>query len=351
MKKYRRQRNYGCRIHDQYTYFGMRTIVLENDLVRISLLLDKGTEIFEYLYKPSDLDFMWLTENGVQNPTDYLPTSPDPVSTFIDYYPGGWQEVFPNGGGASTYKGAQMGQHGEVAHMAWDYEIVEDTPERISVCLGVRTKKTPFQLSKTLTLTRNSPSLTIEETLENVSGEPQQYMWGQHLAFGRPFLEAGCTIIMPEGLNILTENADSPVALPGTITRGTSNVWPNGVNDRGETVDLSRIPEVGTLSDIVYLHGFPKEAWYKVENDLLGMGMKVQWDGEAFPYLWFWQEYGATKDYPWYGRHYNIGLEPFSSYPTFGLEEAIRNGSAGCIGPRERKTFTMQTTPYPINQS
>ena len=44
-----RDRNYGCRINDEYTYRGMRVMVMENDLLRISILLDKGTTIFEYL--------------------------------------------------------------------------------------------------------------------------------------------------------------------------------------------------------------------------------------------------------------------------------------------------------------
>ncbi|MCD9025395.1 aldose 1-epimerase family protein [Cohnella silvisoli] len=85
-----------------------------------------------------------------------------------------------------------------------------------------------------------------------------------------------------------------------------------------------------------------------MENDAIGMGMKVEWDATAMPYLWHWQEYGATKGYPWYGRHYNIGVEPFSSYPTSGLEEVIRNGSAGYIGPKEVKTCWIRTSPYEI---
>lgn len=115
MNYFRKQRNYGCRIHDQITYMGMTTVVLENEKIRLSILVDKGTEIFEFVLKKRDLDFMWLTENGVQNPNQYLPTSPDSQSTFIDYYAGGWQEVFPNGGASSSYLGAQFGQHGEVA--------------------------------------------------------------------------------------------------------------------------------------------------------------------------------------------------------------------------------------------
>ncbi|MBO9605783.1 MAG: DUF4432 family protein [Paenibacillaceae bacterium] len=345
MFRYRPQRNYGCRIHDQLTYFGMRTVVLENERVRISILADKGTEIFEYLYKPRDLDLMWLSENGVQNPGDYLPTSPDPVSTFIDYYTGGWQEVFPNGGPTSVYRGAQFGQHGEVAHMPWDYEIVEDTQTRISVRFRVRTKKVPFQLTKTMSLESGSSSLRIEEQLENLSEIPLRFMWGHHLAFGKPFLQPGCRILVPDQVKIVTEAADSPVAEPGRVKRGAFYDWPYGVNEAGKPVDFSRLPNRGTPSEMLYLTGFGERAWYRLENNMLGMGMKVEWDGAMMPYLWYWQEFGATEGYPWYGRHYNIGLEPFSSYPTLGLEEAIRNDSAGSVGPGESKSFYVKVSP------
>lgn len=348
MSRYRVQRNYGCRIHDQYRYHGMRTVVLENELVRISLLVDKGTEIFEYLYKPKDLDFMWLSASGVQNPNDYLPTSPDPISSFVDYYPGGWQEVFPNGGPTSVYLGAQFGQHGEVAHMPWDYAIVEDTEQRVSVRFQVRTKKMPFQLSKTLTLESGSTSLLMDETMDNLSDIPLRYMWGQHIAFGKPFLEPGCCIFLPDGVTIITESLDSPVSQPGRVERSASYDWPYGATANRQTIDFSMLPEKGTPSEMIYLTGFGDTAWYRVENSSLGMGMKVEWDGKEMPYLWYWQEYGATEGYPWYGRHYNIGLEPFSSYPTLGLEEAVRNGSAGSIHAKESKTFRLKASPYAL---
>ncbi|NOU88381.1 DUF4432 family protein [Paenibacillus sp. LMG 31460] len=349
MSRYRPQRNYGCRIHDQYTYFGMRTIVLENNLVRISILAGKGTEIFEYLYKPKDLDFMWLTENGVQNPRDYLPTSPDPISTFVDYYPGGWQEVFPNGGPTSVYLGAQFGQHGEVAHMPWDYEIDEDTVERVAVSFRVRTKKMPFQLTKTVSLRNNSPTLILEEKLENLSDIPLRYMWGQHIAFGKPFLRPGCRIYLPDRAKIITESVESPVSTPGRVRRGVSYDWPYGLDKEGRAIDFSVLPSKGTPSEMIYLYGFGNQAWYRVENKSLDMGMKVAWDGAVMPYLWYWQEFGASKGYPWYGRNYNIGLEPFSSYPTLGLGVAVRNNSAGIVESRGVKSFWLKATPYSLN--
>jgi len=347
MKLYRKQRNYGCRIHDQYTYMGMRTVVLENDLVRISILVDKGTDVFEFLYKPLDLDYMWLTELGVHNPNRYLPTSPDPVSTFIDYFEGGWQEVFPNGGPTSSHLGAVYGQHGEVAHMPWDYTILEDTPERITVRFEVRTKKAPYHLCKDLSLAKGSASLTVRERMTNEGRTALRYMWGHHLAYGKPFLEPGCRIRLPDNLRIITEE---PGGGAGRIRRGEEHRWPVARDDEGRELDVSVLPPEGTASDIFYLTGFAKEAWYEIENERLGAGVRVDWDGEAMPHLWYWQEFGATPGYPWYGRHYNIGLEPFCGYPTHGLEAAVQNGSAGTVGPGESKTTSLKVTPYRIGE-
>jgi hypothetical protein len=74
----------------------------------------------------------------------------------------------------------------------------------------------------------------------------------------------------------------------------------------------------------------------------MGVRFRVEWDAATMPYLWYWQEYGASEGYPWYGRHYNIGLEPFSSYPTNGLAEAVENGSALTFGPREKRHFWLR---------
>lgn len=344
MHTYRSQRNYGCRIHDQYHYLGMRVIVLENQLVRISILPDRGTEIIEYLYKPLDLDFMWLTEKGVQNPAGDLPASADSQFSYIDYYSGGWQEIFPNGGIPSTYMGARFGQHGEVTHMKWDYEIVEDTEQSISVKFTVKTRMMPFQLTKTISLKSNSTELAINEKVTNLSGVALRYMWGQHIALGKPFLEEGCRIELPDGLHVIADPLDTRENEESRVARGAHHDWPKAISPKGDIVDLSVLPPVNTPSEIVYITGFQDEGWYRVKNDRIGAGIQVSWDASEMPYLWYWQEFGNTKKYPWYGRHYNIGLEPFSSFPTHGLEQAVHNDSAGKIAGGETKTFTMTAT-------
>lgn len=289
---------------------------------------------------------MWLTENGVGNPSDYLPTSPDPISTFIDYYPGGWQEVFPNGGPTSQSLGAVFGQHGEVAHMPWDYRILTDSADEIAVEFSVRPRKIPVTLKKTMSLTKGSPSLSITEEIYNLSDTTLQYMWGHHITFGKPFLSPGCRIELPQGLRIIAEGGDEDHY--GRIPRGKEHHWPLTIGWDGQPLDLSQLPPKGSPSDIVYLTGFDDEGWYKVVNPDIHLGVQVTWNTLTLPYLWFWQEYGGTHDYPWYGRHYNVGLEPFSSYPTGGLLEAITNGSARTLTGKSRQSVTLSYEPFAV---
>ena len=58
--------------------------------------------------------------------------------------------------------------------------------------------------------------------------------------------------------------------------------------------------------------------------------------------LSLWDEYEAPDVYPLYGRYCNIGPEPFSSFPTNGLEEAVDNGTSIALGARERRRFSLQ---------
>jgi Domain of unknown function (DUF4432) len=318
----------------------MRAVFLENELLRVGVLADKGTDIFEFNYKPRDVDFVWLSAGGVRNPTSYLSTSPDPMATFLDYYPGGWQEIFPNGGAPSSYLSARFGQHGEVSNLPWDYDIVRDDEDVVAVRFSVRTQKTPFLLEKELRLHSGERRLYIEETLTNESEVPLRAMWGHHITFGQPFLEEGCRIYLPDGATVVPH--DEPIHPEGRRVRGGKNyTWPLAEEERGEVVDLSVLPERGTLSEMLYLTEI-SDGWYEIENPQKSLGLRVGWDVEQMPYLWFWQEYGASEFYPWYGRHYNIGLEPFSSFPTNGLKEAVDNGTALSLGARERRRFSLR---------
>lgn len=336
---YRTQRNWGTRIHD-VIYRGMRLLILENELVRVGVLAGKGTDIIELNYKPMDLDFAWLAPGGVRNPNTIASTSADPTASFRDTYPGGWQEIFPNGGAPSSFDGASHGQHGEVFNVPWDVSVIEDTEDFVAVRFTVRTRKSPCLLEKTIHLHSGTAGFRLEERLVNESPVRVRAMWGHHITFGQPFLRPGCTIRVPDGITVIPHHED--VAAGGRRVSGTDLFpWPL---DPGNGIDLSVVPERGSPSDVVYLTGFSEDAWYEIMRAEKDIGSRVEWDASLMPNLWFWQEFGASTGYPWYGRNYNVGLEPFSSFPSSGLAEAVANDSALCLEPRQGRTFRLSFT-------
>ncbi len=113
----------------------MKTLTMEKELIRVSILVDKGTDIFEFLYKPLDLDVLWHSFNGIRSPATFTASKENPDGVFLDYYEGGWQELFPSIGDACTYRGAHIGTHGEVCHTPWGYRIEQDRPQEISTSL------------------------------------------------------------------------------------------------------------------------------------------------------------------------------------------------------------------------
>jgi hypothetical protein len=184
----------------------------------------------------------------------------------------------------------------QVSNLPWDYEIVEDDESAVAVRFSVRTQKTPFCLEKELRLRSGESRLLVEETLANESDVSLHAMWGHHLAFGRPFLEVGCRIRLPEGATVIPH--DEPTHPVGRrVKGGKRNVWPFAEGESGEEVDLSVLPERGTLPEMLYLTDL-FEGFYEIENPRKGLGLRVGWDAEQMPYLWFWQECGASGFYP-----------------------------------------------------
>jgi uncharacterized protein DUF4432 len=343
MFRHRGQRNWGPRVRE-IEYLEMPLVTLENERLRVGVLAGKGADVVECNYKPHDLDFVWLAPGGVRDPAAFLSTSPDSLATFVDTYPGGWQEVFPNGGAPAAYFGAQFGQHGEVSNLPWDAQVVEDSESAVSVAFTTRALKTPFRLRKSLRLAAGESTVSFAESITNESDVSLPAMWGYHLAYGRPFLDQTCRVRLPEGVTVIPH----PTAIHPDGRRVVANQrpsWPFADGTDGDTVDLSRLPSRGTISEIVYLTDFP-EGWYELEHPGKGIGIRVEWDISVMPYLWYWMEFGASTGYPWYGQLYTIGLEPFSSYPTNGLPDAVANGSALRFGPREQKDYWLRATIY-----
>lgn len=336
---------HGCRISDEWLFRGMRAAVLENELLRVVVLLDRGAEVVEFRFKPRDADPLarW---GEVRNPTHTPPSVASASGTFLDYYVGGWQEILPNGGPPVTHKGAEYGQHGEVCLVPWASEVAEDTPERVSLRCTVRALRTPLLLQRTMTLDRGRATLVLDEQLTNEAGEPLDMMWGHHIAFGLPFLQEGA-IITTSARRVVVEG-DLDGFTPRRLRVGQTGAWPQLLGATGEPLDLSVVPPRDQASgrEMAYLSDFDQAAWYAVTNPLTHVGVAVRWDNAVFRYLWLWQEFGSGRGYPWWGRAYALALEPWTSMPTKGLPEAVARGTQLVLESGQIVTTRLTATAY-----
>jgi hypothetical protein len=323
-------RKTGCRVTLDYTYRGLRVGYLENDALRVGIMVGKGADVFEFTYKPRDLDFMWHSPIPIREP--FVATSALPEGAFHDYYYGGWQEVLPSAGWADEpYLGTYQGLHGEVSLLPFDARVVEDGSERAELELSVRLYRSPLRLVRRMSVRSDEPALFIEEVLENESPSEFAVMWGHHPAFGAPFLDETCRVdVEATTVDVLEYHRN------GLWEPGEGYAFPLVPNRRsGETQDVTRVlaPETKSV-DVIRFRGLA-DGSYGLRSERLGAGFGMAWDAELFPSLWMWQVYGGHDDYPWYGRTYNCALEPFTSWPPAGVQNAIANGSARILAPGE----------------
>jgi hypothetical protein len=340
---YQEERNTGCRISDAWTYRGLKTVVLENESIRVTVLADKGADVYSFVHKPTDVDFMWRTPWGVRDPRKFLPTTGAPTSIWLDVYEGGWQTVVPHGGFPSTVAGAELGLHGEVNTMPWDVDVVEDSSKRVSARFRVKGARTPFRVEKTLTVEAGSTALVVEESVTNEGEEPADCVWLEHIAIGAPLLASGARLNVP-ACTILNHPAD--MGKDAKLKPGWSGPSPKAAAKRGAAIDFSRFPGKEDRSlDMAYFTGM-KEGWYAVTNDQLGVGFGVSFPVSVFEYLWFWRNLGGGTGYPWYRRCYNVGLEPCTSFPNTGLGPAIENKTARRFRAGQTVSATIHAVAY-----
>lgn len=319
-----------CSISDEREYRNMRVVLMENEFLRIGILVGRGSDIFEFIYKPENLNLLLQLSRGIENPREKFSQIRSTNTQFEDYYYGGWQEILPNAH-PFIYKGAHLGQHGEISLIPWEHEILCNSPEEVSVRLRTRPLRIPLLLEKTLTLKKGEKCLHVHEQLRNVGREPLDIMWGHHIAFGLPFLDSQGKV----STNAQTFYAEPTMPEKRRFTPGIAFPWPKGRTISGEPDDASIIPvpSAGEYSELCYLEGYGKDAFYELRSEARQMSFRLSWDGELFKCLWMWQERNAIKGFPWWGDCYAVALEPWTSPYTSRPEQAIANNEWLLIEP------------------
>ena len=301
---------------------GWESLVLENDLLRVTVLPAKGADIYELVDRRTGVDVLFKGPWGLQPPGS-PPLEGSGDDEFMWNYEGGWQELLPSVNEACTFRGKPIPFHGEVASLPWEHEVVAGEGDEVAVRLWTRCRQTPFRLERLMRLHRGDPELVLEGIVVNESDEPAHLVWGQHRVLGPPFLEAGCRLETP-ARTIVT----SPVLWEPETARlepGRRVPWPNAPLRSGGTVDLREIPGPGAGShDDLYVTDL-EAGWLSVRNPGLSLEFRLEWDPQVFRWIVLWQPYGGALAKPLTGS-YALGVEPWTG--RFNLEQAVEAGEA-----------------------
>ena len=227
---------------------GWRSVVLENDAVRVVVLPDKGAEIHQITDLRSGTNLLFEAPWGCAHlaPRRSRGSGDD---EFMWNYAGGWQELFPSVNEACVYRGSPIPFHGEVASLPWAYEIV-DGDRSGHVCGSRCRSRQTFRVERVLRLRDGEPELLVEGAV-NESTQSAHFVWGHHCVVGPPFLEPGCRLDIPARTIVTSPELWEP----GTarLEPGRREPWPWGPLRAGGTVDLRDVPGPETGSDDLYV--------------------------------------------------------------------------------------------------
>lgn len=320
---------------------GWQALCLQNDAIEVVVLPEKGSEIYTFQDRGRTLDVLWKAPWGLRPPPVSIGAGPESAATWLDHYAGGWQVLFPNAGDACTQAGAPHTFHGEASVAPWQYTIEDGAGEAPALHMTLRCARSPFHVEKRVSVDPVRPVLRVWERITNVGAAPAPYMWGQHPAFGAPFLAGGCRLDVPAATYESDEGQDP-------LVPGPRSAWPHATVG-GITVDLSQVPgpeaRTATLGYLLDL----REGWYALRNPSLGVGFGLVWPQEVFPCLWLWRELCGSAGYPWYGTQYVMGVEPHTSHPGHGLATALERGTARWLQPGEQVEMAMLAVLFEDN--
>jgi galactose mutarotase-like enzyme len=294
-----------CRISDRWTLNGLQTIVMENELLRTSILVDLGARIHEFVYKPLDRDFFW------HNPR-IEPRTPVFQADIDAWLSGGMDEAIPTGH-PTTYRNELYPYIGELWSLRWDYDIVQREPEVVEVHLWRYAPISPLRVDRWMLLRRDEPLLHMRHRVTNLSSETFDFLWGLHPCWDvRPTTRFD----LPAGEMLIEDSAPNDRLGP----KGTRYQWPFATEAAtGRVVDVRQMPPPNSGTGEFQFATQLKAGWLAVTDTQALAGAGLIFPNEIFKAAWLWTCAGNWRGY------YVGALEAWTGYPQ-KLHDAVDHG-------------------------
>lgn len=257
-------------------YRDMKAVQIENEILKVVVLPQRGANISSIVYKPTGREWMW------NNPNPYK--LPPYAASFVEYDISGFDDMFPTVGPCrypdGAWKRIEMPDHGEVWALPWDYKI-----DKNSVKFWVYGMRLPYLLEKTIILSKNTVKISYKVT--NFAPEPMKAFWAAHSLVA---VESGMEMIYP---------AD-------TVLKGDSSPWTPAI--KGKIMSIA----LGDASTKIARKLFTEKVsagWSGFYNQKSKEFLVYEYPKDKIPYIGIWINQGGFPSGEW---HYNVGIEPAS---------------------------------------
>lgn len=264
----------------------------------------------------------WYEWNDIK-PVPFEATEGESHVNWLSRYRGGWQFLTPNAGGQCTHSGRVHPFHGDSSNGPW--RVTESASDKLTMEI---TCTQSLQVTRKLSLHANKPILSIATTIQNITAHRQEIVLVEHAAFQGS--STGLVSAPPESHWSMA---------PGYEEEGvTSLIWREAGRNKP---DLRNPLQRGDKTErMVYLDK-GNEGWVHFTDSGRGVGAKLLWDKDVFPYLWYWQERNSPAA-PFNGRAEMTALEPASCLPGDTLAGASGAKRSTFIEPWARYSFSVE---------
>jgi len=295
-------------ISTDWTYRGLRTIILENSLLRVLILPEAGAKILQIVYKPHDAGLLW---NNPRIPVEKVPVG----ARYDDVWSGGWDELFPNDE-ISVIQGEAFPDHGELWTCSWEYTLLKSQDE-VGVRLACTTPISAIRIEKEIRLRQGEAMLRFHHRVTNGGGEAFPFLWKLHPAFA---------VTPDHRIDFPTMRVVREPDFPGTLDGAPLEFdWPLA-HTGSEVIDLRRVPPEQERR-VHFFYGTGLSAgWCALTNTATGLSCGLRFDPRVFSSCWLFASFGG-----W--RNYNVAvLEPCTGYPL-NFEAMQQQGHASTLTP------------------
>ncbi|VAW34058.1 hypothetical protein MNBD_CHLOROFLEXI01-3457 [hydrothermal vent metagenome] len=309
--------------------------VLTNGHIQLCILPELGGKITSIQDLSTQREWLWRNPHLPLRPVIY-------DSSFTEKYDtGGLDECFPAvAGGAypdAPWHGVIIPDHGELWCQPWEMAVVESSAEQIvlaMVCFGVRF---PYRFERRLTLSANSPVITLDYQVHNLTSFDMPFIWGIHPILN---IEEGMQLLLPTGVESV--RVDS-VTNHFFDKNGSQLSWPQAKRADQQLIDLSCVP----TRDFGQAY---KLFTHRLEgNDFVQTAVSDPTNQHAFTFRFrpneithvgLWMNYGG-----WSGcgsaPYFNLGLEP-----CIGGADSLPDGKKldqyALLPAKQRRSWTLE---------